>query len=287
MGRSQVINDYFYSLVLVALLILIIAGHIVLYILTKKKETLLYLFGYAVFFTDELFRMAFGVFGGAHSALTEEALQLCMALLMTSWLFFMTKAKSGKRISKAEAEGISVILVCILVFRILGKNEMFRLLVYIWVPFTMFSERNRNRETSIYFYTGIVMALLQSANSAEQLIRRGVYPFYSFNIWSEMILYCFLFIGITYVWMGVRKLRTPPVKMSKEQKNLEFAEKYGLSAREKEVLDLLIAGKSNAEIAERLYVSEGTVKSHVHSIYKKAGIKSRSMLHALLNGVKE
>ena len=43
------INDYFYSLVLVTLLILVIAGHIVLYILTKKKETLLYLFGYAGF----------------------------------------------------------------------------------------------------------------------------------------------------------------------------------------------------------------------------------------------
>ena len=49
-----------------------------------------------------------------------------------------------------------------------------------------------------------------------------------------------------------------------------------LSERELEVLRLLADGKSNAEIADRLVVSVGTVKSHVHSIIDKLGVSSRT-----------
>jgi LuxR family maltose regulon positive regulatory protein len=49
-----------------------------------------------------------------------------------------------------------------------------------------------------------------------------------------------------------------------------------LTERETEVLHLLAAGLSNQEIAERLYVSEGTVKTHTHNLYGKLGVQSRT-----------
>jgi len=49
-----------------------------------------------------------------------------------------------------------------------------------------------------------------------------------------------------------------------------------LSAREMEVLRLLAAGLSNQEIAGKLTVSLGTVKTHVHNLYGKLGVSSRS-----------
>jgi DNA-binding CsgD family transcriptional regulator len=49
----------------------------------------------------------------------------------------------------------------------------------------------------------------------------------------------------------------------------------GLSKREAEVMDLIATGHSNGEIAQRLFLSEKTVKNHVNRIYAKLGVHSR------------
>lgn len=49
-----------------------------------------------------------------------------------------------------------------------------------------------------------------------------------------------------------------------------------LSAREKQVLGLVVMGYMNCEIAERLFLSESTVKSHLSSAFGKLGVRSRN-----------
>ena len=50
----------------------------------------------------------------------------------------------------------------------------------------------------------------------------------------------------------------------------------GLSAREAEVLRLVAGGLTNAEVAEKLFLSSRTVDWHLGSIYRKLGLHSRT-----------
>jgi len=54
-----------------------------------------------------------------------------------------------------------------------------------------------------------------------------------------------------------------------------FAARHELSLRERDVLRFVLAGKSNAEVAGELHVSERTVKFHVSNLLKKTGCKTR------------
>jgi DNA-binding NarL/FixJ family response regulator len=55
-----------------------------------------------------------------------------------------------------------------------------------------------------------------------------------------------------------------------------------LSRREREVLNLMLKGFSNKAIAENLFISEKTVKTHIYNFYKKLGISRRTEAVSLL-----
>jgi DNA-binding NarL/FixJ family response regulator len=49
-----------------------------------------------------------------------------------------------------------------------------------------------------------------------------------------------------------------------------------ISARQREILELVVGGLSNAEIARRLYLSESTIKQHLRAAYKVLGVHNRT-----------
>ena len=77
-----------------------------------------------------------------------------------------------------------------------------------------------------------------------------------------------------------------PSTRTLEEKLLDFQSKYQLSAREMEVLKLVMDGRNNTEIADDLFISYNTVKFHIKNLFKKANCSNRAELIAAINSVK-
>ena len=76
----------------------------------------------------------------------------------------------------------------------------------------------------------------------------------------------------------VESVRSPDFTSSLE----DFIEKYQISKREKEVIQLISRGKGNQDISDSLFISLQTVKDHIHHIYIKTGVKNRVQLTNLI-----
>ena len=66
-------------------------------------------------------------------------------------------------------------------------------------------------------------------------------------------------------------------KMSENDAVKNISIKYKLGIQEEKVLNLLIQGLSNQEMADELYVSVNTIRNHVASIYKKTNMKKKEL----------
>ena len=86
---------------------------------------------------------------------------------------------------------------------------------------------------------------------------------------------------------GAQATSTPAVAVSPGAASAEasrldsFAQTLGLTPREAEVCRYLVQGRSLPFIAEQLYVTAGTVKTHAIHIYRKAGVTSKQELISL------
>jgi DNA-binding CsgD family transcriptional regulator len=105
---------------------------------------------------------------------------------------------------------------------------------------------------------------------------------HSVEIYGGLIAALFAGLGI---WLGLTLTRKKPEVVIKEIAvpatgpfvvDQERVSKLGITPRELEILALIAAGLSNREIAERLFVSENTVKTHSSRVFEKLGAKRRT-----------
>ena len=89
---------------------------------------------------------------------------------------------------------------------------------------------------------------------------------HSVEIYGGLVAALFSGLGI---WLGltITRKKTPPAIGPKD---------VGLTPRETEILGLIAQGLSNREIAERLFVSQNTVKTHSARVFMKLGAKRRT-----------
>ena len=64
----------------------------------------------------------------------------------------------------------------------------------------------------------------------------------------------------------------------------KFCERYDLTDREKEIVEVMMKGRSNKEIADTVLISIRTVGNYLQSVYKKTGVPNRFALYSLIKG---
>ena len=103
---------------------------------------------------------------------------------------------------------------------------------------------------------------------------------HSLEIYGGLIALLFAGLGI---WLGLKLKRKKEVVVFKEVAvSAPFAlnegklQELGVTRRELEILGLIAGGMSNREIAERLFVSENTVKTHSSRLFDKLSAKRRT-----------
>ena len=105
---------------------------------------------------------------------------------------------------------------------------------------------------------------------------------HSFEIYGGIVAALFSALGI---WLGLKLTRTRETVVVREvpvagpftRDEMRLAE-LGITPREFEILEALAAGHSNREIAERLFVSENTVKTHASRLFDKLQARRRTQV---------
>jgi len=107
--------------------------------------------------------------------------------------------------------------------------------------------------------------LMRSATSGQ--LTEAVRAIYSGGVWAERSLLN-------------KFVKAPVLSVDVEEKLSQVQD--SLTKREREIISLLFLGLANKTIADRLYISEKTVKTHLNSIFRKLKVKNRSQVLAFL-----
>ena len=132
------------------------------------------------------------------------------------------------------------------------------------------------RHVLLYGLLGAVLiALLKLIEYRFLIIGRSI------EIYGALIAAVFAGLGI---WLGLRLTRPTEtvlvqqvlVPMNPFVRNETKLNELGITRRELEILELIANGLSNREIAEKLFVSENTVKTHSSRLFDKLSAKRRT-----------
>jgi DNA-binding CsgD family transcriptional regulator len=118
---------------------------------------------------------------------------------------------------------------------------------------------------------GVLIAVLKLAEYRFLVVE------HSLEIYGGLVAAIFASLGI---WLGLKITRPKEVVVVREAQpfvlNKARLDAFGITPREHEILTLIAAGLSNRQIAEKLFVSENTVKTHSSRLFDKLNARRRT-----------
>ncbi len=101
--------------------------------------------------------------------------------------------------------------------------------------------------------------------------------------WFRLLV--LLAVAAVLVQLNRTRARLLAARIRTEMAMDNYFDKFGISAREREIIHLLLRGKSNREIEDALFISVSTVKSHANHIFQKLKVKNRAQLITLFKNL--
>lgn len=164
----------------------------------------------------------------------------------------------------------------------------------VWIAafplLTILSRRKELQRDGTLPYARVLAVMAVTYAIAMAALRRiGVDP-----TWTALLVSFSLFAALT----AINVVNVPPITRKQPANPARggatgaaslaaIPAGWGLTARENEIVALLIAGKTNNEIAETLFISAKTVETHLYNIYRKTDVSSRvQLVAAVLSGTK-
>ncbi len=123
----------------------------------------------------------------------------------------------------------------------------------------------------------VVLTAELDEREALECLRLGVAGVVLKEMPSELVLQCVQKVASGDVWVEKRSFSRAMEHLLRREAGAQRVAGR-LSPRELEVTRLCAQGATNAEIAQTLSLTEGTVKSHLHNAYRKLGVRGRADL---------
>jgi len=137
----------------------------------------------------------------------------------------------------------------------------------------------------------LILTLQNEETSVLKAFQAGANSYCMKNIRPDLLLEAIKATQAGQAWIdpAIARIVLAYAKRVEKPDSQHQAEKISssLTDRELEVLQLIVNGNSNADIAEKLYITVGTVKTHVRNILTKLSAEDRTQaaVHALRSGL--
>jgi DNA-binding NarL/FixJ family response regulator len=138
--------------------------------------------------------------------------------------------------------------------------------------------KKEKRSTRVVLLTGVL-----DEEELAEAVRLGVRGLVLKEMAPKLLVQCIRQVHAGELWLEKRSVSLALEKLlQREAGQREVAQL--LTPREIEIVKQVVAGLRNIEIGKRLFISEGTVKVHLHNIYQKLGVDSRINLTRYAQG---
>jgi DNA-binding CsgD family transcriptional regulator len=174
------------------------------------------------------------------------------------------------------------------------------LFLLFWTLFYYRVARNMTAKTPASFSLLTVLTPLAglaviavSTSATRSLLDHGANIFLYGGLFGTLIVILNMCVFYLYTKLSIaheslifaRDLaHTPPVWTPEQGLSAAFIEKYEISPREREVVEIMLQGKTDKEISVALNIAVNTVQVHLKRIYRKTGASGRFALSALVRG---